>query len=135
MCHSAYGTLASECLQALLARVRPPRWPLVGAVAAREKRPGAEGSCGRLVALAGWGSEWRHCHPRPPAPAFLLSPASRARLSRSPGENSWGCWAVAADVDMDFPRRSAAVSDSAWGRARAMWQVQGKGAVTPPLSN
>lgn len=47
VCHSACQTRGSECRPGPLGRVRPRRWPGVGAVVAPKRWPGPEGSCGQ----------------------------------------------------------------------------------------
>lgn len=110
MCHSACHPRGSEDPLASLDRGRPPRWPVVGAVAAWKRCPGPEGSCGHLaVAPRGLGCAWRHFPLRPPSHAFLLSPASRPAPPDLLGEEQLEL--------LGLPWDTRRVSDSAAGRA------------------
>lgn len=82
MCHSACQTRGSECPPAPPGRVRPPRWPGVGAVAAPKRWPSPEGSCGQVTAQRWPGLQWRHFRLRPPprSPGLPEGPASLALL-------------------------------------------------------
>ena len=80
----ACRTRGSPGPPAPLGRVRTPRWPGVGAVAARERWPAPEGSCGQVAAQRWPGLRVASFSPPPTSPARLVSqppgPASPALL-------------------------------------------------------
>lgn len=84
VCLGACSTRLRKCpRRARPGRVRPWRWPAVGAVAAREKWLARASGGPRF----GRSSEWRHFRLRLPSPAFLPSSGRTAGMARTfPGD-------------------------------------------------